>query len=643
MNFENVLHTIFSENFTDALGWTLMHSLWQGALIALGLALVMVSMRRYRSRTRYHLGMVAMVLMLVVSMVTFTVVYGSATGAESGLLAREGIAPAAQNTGNTALSTVETFKDYFHRHLPLIVTIWLMGVLVLMLRLTGGILYNRRLKTRFSQPLPSSWQKRLNAIGRKIGVEKSVSLLESASIKAPMVIGYFKPVVLVPVGLVTGLPREQVEALLAHELAHIFRSDYLMNIFQNVIDMLYFYHPGLRWISSMVRVERENCCDDMAVSAAGDSLVVARALANVQVRDGRGGWNPEPAVAATGGSARLFNRVKRLLKPLKPASRFREGLGGALLVLFCMLTLAVGIDAAAAVTMKDTFAVEAANNVGRPAADTQESEEDKEKKAKQKEEEKELKKEQKEKEKAAKKALKEEEKRLKKLKKEQIRRVREELRVREREFRKQDKVREREVLRLKRALVERVREAKHSEDEKKRELRRMEDEIKAKVNDLDAHREELEDKVIKVKEKELQKVKEELAKRQKELQWNAQERKRELQLAEEQLIKRSLELKRVREVELKRAQLELEHERQRLIEAETKLKKEQVFLQKITDLLLQDKLIKDPDHFELRLTKKALYINGVKQPKKVYKKYKELVEKAVGKLEGSREFKINRN
>jgi beta-lactamase regulating signal transducer with metallopeptidase domain len=143
-------------------------------------------------------------------------------------------------------------------------------------------------------------------------VSRPVRLCQSLLVEVPTVIGWLRPVILVPVRALTGLAPQQLEALLAHELAHIRRHDYLVNLLQTIVETLLFYHPAVWWVSHQVRVERENCCDDMAVAACGDVLVYARALAELeQLRTG-GGDTPALAVAASGGS--LMERVGRLVK-----------------------------------------------------------------------------------------------------------------------------------------------------------------------------------------------------------------------------------------------------------------------------------------------------------------------------------------
>ena len=129
---------------------------------------------------------------------------------------------------------------------------------------------------------PGDWQQRLDGLAARLRISKPVALLESCLAEVPVVIGYARPVILMPVGLLAGLPVAQVEAILIHELAHIRRQDYLVNLMQTFIEGLLFYHPAVWWISGVIRAERENCCDDLAVAVTGDARQYAAALAALE-------------------------------------------------------------------------------------------------------------------------------------------------------------------------------------------------------------------------------------------------------------------------------------------------------------------------------------------------------------------------
>ncbi|HUU04332.1 MAG TPA: M56 family metallopeptidase, partial [Patescibacteria group bacterium] len=288
----NLAAMLLPENVVIALGWTLLHSLWQGALAALGFAVVLYFSRRTSARARYALGLAVLALVLLISIITFWNYFSAAAATRPasgmGTVVSAPALPGAEagqgSVGGPPLSQriAAFFSDYFGRHLPLIVTLWLLGVLFLTLRFSGSLLYVQRLKYRQNRPLPAPWPERLQVLAARAGLRRPLRLLESLRLKTPVVIGHLKPVLLLPAGLVTGLPADEVEALLAHELAHVLRRDYLVNVMQHLVDILFFFHPGIRWISAAVRQEREHCCDDFAVELCGDARNYALALARLQ-------------------------------------------------------------------------------------------------------------------------------------------------------------------------------------------------------------------------------------------------------------------------------------------------------------------------------------------------------------------------
>jgi uncharacterized protein (TIGR03435 family) len=188
-----------------------------------------------------------------------------------------------------------------------VVAIWLTGATAFLLRLVGGWMLAERLQYRMVRPAPAEWQRTLDRLRSRVSVNRPLRLLVSGLVKAPAAIGWLRPIVLVPVGALAGLPAAQIEALLLHELAHIRRHDYLVNILQSAVEAVFFYHPAVWWISGHMRTERELCCDDIAVSITGDALIYARALAEFD-----SARFIQPAVmAANGGS--VADRIARLL------------------------------------------------------------------------------------------------------------------------------------------------------------------------------------------------------------------------------------------------------------------------------------------------------------------------------------------
>src|SRR5215813_1022010 len=339
----NELEILLEKPAFQALGWALFHFLWQGALVGLGMLGANAALRRRSAEARYTAACIALVLLLVLPLVTFLVLLSPAREATAPLGASFEPAAALQQIGPdidamegdnsrppetaavaapeppaTLATLISSARLRFASLIPWMISIWLFGVLVLSGRFVGGLVVAQRLKRADSGAIPAEWQARLSEIAARLRVARPVRLCQSALVQVPTVIGWLRPVVLLPASTLTGLTCEQLEALLAHELAHIRRHDYLVNILQTAAETLLFYHPAVWWVSGQARTERENCCDDLAVRACGDVLIYARALTELEaIRKAA----PQMAMAATGGS--LIRRIERLVGIRPPISRHK--------------------------------------------------------------------------------------------------------------------------------------------------------------------------------------------------------------------------------------------------------------------------------------------------------------------------------
>ena len=353
----NVLQNIFSEQFIYALGWTLIHSLWQGALIGLLIAGAMILLHKYTAKLRYFIYNVSLFVFSALVIVTFIssyLTYRAPAVQQEGLAANE-----AAYHGSYLQETVDnrpaaersrlhpvllSMADYCAKHIPLFVVIWLLGMLASLLRFMGGYALVRRYRHHRVRPVMGEWDKRFSLLADRLRVNRNVKLLESALIKVPMAIGYLKPVILLPLGALNGVPAQQMEAILAHELAHIKRRDYLMNMIQSLLEVIFFYHPVVWWLSSNIRIERENICDDIAITITGNTMEFAKALTNIQEIN-----LTAPGLAAgLGGTKknRLVNRIRRLAGKPKLHSGFTEGFIAATIMVISM----IGLSAAAMIT-----------------------------------------------------------------------------------------------------------------------------------------------------------------------------------------------------------------------------------------------------------------------------------------------------
>ena len=321
------------------LGLVLVHFLWQGAALALVALIVLGLLRRASAAARYIALVAAFAAMALAPAVTFVTLPESGAPQDAAPVVPLG-QPGAATTTSAPLeqqtppavaalappppSPTEAAEPrwrlrmsagwaWLEARLAWVAGLWAIGVTVLSLRLLGGWWRIVRGKRRWVELSGGRWRQMLMSLSQRLKVGRPVRLLESAAAQVPTVIGWLRPVILLPPSALTGLTPEQLEALVAHELAHIRRYDYLVNLAQTVVETLLFYHPAVWWLSGRIRAEREHCCDDVAAAVCRDVVGYARALAeSEQLR----GAAAELAVAASGGP--LVRRVRRLLGVAEP-------------------------------------------------------------------------------------------------------------------------------------------------------------------------------------------------------------------------------------------------------------------------------------------------------------------------------------
>ena len=295
-----------------ALGWTLLHLCWQGTLVALVLWCVLKVLDGRSSRWRYASACLALGMMVALPLATYTHLasaeYRSQTAMDSSAVALDtGMVLQVSAVEMRAPLSVQIAAALNHA-LPWILMAWFAGVIFFVVRLNVGLMVARRMRLVATSAVPAELHQAFDELRRRLGVGRTVRLMHSALVQVPTVIGWLRPVVLIPASCLSGLSTMQIEAILAHELAHIRRHDYLVSVLQSVIETLLFYHPALWWISRQVRRERECCCDEMAVAVGGDRLAYARALS---VLEERRAAMPELVLGANGGV--LTMRIRRLL------------------------------------------------------------------------------------------------------------------------------------------------------------------------------------------------------------------------------------------------------------------------------------------------------------------------------------------
>jgi TonB family protein len=336
------MSAFFGHWMVHSLGWTLLHFCWQGALVALLLWCCLRLMGGQRSTVRYGAACLALVVLAALPLATF----GYLATAERQAMRSHGSAVevpglTVQVGAGDGSAWPERMVEGLDRAAPWAVRLWLAGAVVFLLRLQVGLMVARRLRWMATSPVSLGLVAMFAELRKRMGVARPVQLLHSAMVRVPTVVGWLRPVVLVPVSCFTGLTETQIEAILCHELAHVARHDYLVSVAQSVVEALLFYHPAVWWISKQVRQERECCCDELAVELGGDALGYARALEYLETRRS---FYPEVALGANGGV--LTMRIKRLLGT-------KESSVASQMVAMAVLTVMVGVTAASLGTMAE--------------------------------------------------------------------------------------------------------------------------------------------------------------------------------------------------------------------------------------------------------------------------------------------------
>ncbi|HET6253425.1 MAG TPA: M56 family metallopeptidase [Puia sp.] len=368
--------TTISESIIRALCWTLLHSLWQGLILAVVAGAVMLLTKRASSATRYGILGILVIGFLAVSGYTFLLELRMpvAATATAGTPAASAVTQGAQAIGAHAIGAhaqpagglvqlpggIQQLVQYFNAHASIVVVVWFIVVLARFVKLLSGLVYAQRVRHYKTGPVPIEWQERLAMLVQRLRITRPVQLLESALVKVPVTVGWLKPVILVPLGMLAQLSADQVETILLHELAHIRRRDYLFNLVQNLIDTLYFFNPALLWVSSLIRTERENCCDDVAIRETRSRRQLIEALVSFheyQQSVGRFMTARGHALAFADGHNGMVKRVERIVRKRNHSLNAGERLvlmGGVLLLCGAFITINSGRAAANPITASQT-------------------------------------------------------------------------------------------------------------------------------------------------------------------------------------------------------------------------------------------------------------------------------------------------
>jgi ankyrin repeat protein len=342
-----MIKSFLPAHLVEAIGWSLLHSLWQGALLAFLLAILLLMMRKFSAQTRYLIIALCMGVFVAILPVNFIRLYhphsSSTTSAIDSNYGKGSntaeyradpsvTVPITQQQVSHSLAgeLSRTFIRYFDKHLPLIVTGWLMGMLVLLLRFVGQLIYLQQLIHHGAVPFALEWMKLIESLQVKMNLSKKVTYLSSLRISTPLTLGWLKPVILFPMGLLTKLSPQEVEVILLHELAHIKRHDYFFHVLASLASILFFYHPAIYYMSTLLDGERENCCDDLVVSVTGQPERYATTLIHLQEQKL---LSMKTSLSITGAHPSFRERILRVLNhSLTSANRFGEGFATALVL-----------------------------------------------------------------------------------------------------------------------------------------------------------------------------------------------------------------------------------------------------------------------------------------------------------------------
>lgn len=311
--------SVLTDQLIKALGNTLIHSLWQGVLLAVAGGLIIVFTKKLSAALRYNLLIASMLLFTCGALVTFLLQLQQTLPGH--LIYKGGDAVvnsqgAVQAPPVTAIADVdkqsiaEALISYLNAHCNTIVLIWFLIICAKSVKLAVGGYEVYHLKHTKIYTVSKYWENRVAQLSARLKIKQVIRIMESGIAKTPMVIGHLKPLILIPIGFINALPVEEVEAILVHELAHIGRRDYLVNLLQSFLEIIFFFNPAVMWISQLIKAERENCCDDIALEQTGSKSGYIQALLSCQEYQPAA---PGLSMALARDKSKLLNRVKRMV------------------------------------------------------------------------------------------------------------------------------------------------------------------------------------------------------------------------------------------------------------------------------------------------------------------------------------------
>ncbi len=363
MNLNNLINTF---------GWTIINSLWQGLFILLLLAILLIIINPKHAKIRSFVAYASLLFVFAASIRTFNdlviietnsvnLIGNNSDQKFSNFLLFNDLSTQVENNSDNKIginSILKSISIFGNQYLMYIVIIWLSGVLFLTIRMLGGYFYMQNIKKKNIQHVENKWVQMIKTISNNLQLSKTVKLFESTIVKYPTVIGFFKPVILMPLGSLAEMSMVQVEMILAHELAHIKRADYILNLIQSFLEILYFFNPSVWLISKIIRNEREFACDDLAISINNDGTILAQALLAVHQTE-----TDRPAVALSllGTKYSLLRRIKRMVQKNNYKANYPKRFALSAVLLGGLFTLTIIACSSASDNYIDRYQANSAN------------------------------------------------------------------------------------------------------------------------------------------------------------------------------------------------------------------------------------------------------------------------------------------
>ncbi|WP_316827255.1 M56 family metallopeptidase [Pedobacter miscanthi] len=321
------------QQFIKAFGWSILNSLWQSAIIYGVLFIIMLSLPKLAAKHKHNLAFGAIILMFI----------GFAYNFINQLMQSLGSQVTAVNPQNIQVyqyfnNLPPSFSSKAEQYFPIVVGFYIIGILLQLFVIVKGYGQLSKLKKESLSAIPDSWKVIFEQVTAHLKIKKAIRFHLSSIVNVPLVIGYLKPVVLFPLALVNQLDNDQVEAILIHELSHIRRNDFLLNLIKTAIETLLFYNPFVWMAGRFIHIEREHACDDLVLKITGKPLNYAHALLKLELLKDKN--SPAYALAATGKTQNLYQRIKRITNMKTNYLNAKQQMAALTLGIACLFSIA---------------------------------------------------------------------------------------------------------------------------------------------------------------------------------------------------------------------------------------------------------------------------------------------------------------